>query len=71
MRVLVACTANVCRSPLAVGLMAFHAQEEGAPVQVSSASVDEEVRALYPLTLGRLASRCSDLGRAVSGPTFE
>ena len=70
-RMLFVCTANVCRSPLAAGLMAFHAREQGAPVQVSSASVDDEIRGLYPLTRDRLADRGIDLGRTVSQPINE
>lgn len=69
--VLFVCTANVCRSPLAAGLMAFHARNEGAPVQVSSASVDYEVRDLHPLTLGRLADRGIYLDRTDSQPISE
>ena len=62
------CTANVCRSPLAAGLMAVNAKDAGARVNVASASVDHEVRSTHPTTLAMLAARGVALGRETSQP---
>lgn len=65
------CTANVCRSPLAAGLMASNAKQAGARVQIASASVDHEIRQTHPTTVGLLAARGISLGRAQSRPINE
>ncbi|MEM9203128.1 MAG: hypothetical protein AAGC53_15835, partial [Actinomycetota bacterium] len=68
LHVLFVCTANVCRSPLAAGLMAHHARDSGAKIRVASASIDQETRAMHPTTLKLLADRGISLDRTESQP---
>ena len=67
-RVLLVCTANVCRSPLAAGLLAFHADKMGAPIRVASASIDRETRDLHPSVSRILEQRGVELVRTTSRP---
>ena len=62
------CTANVCRSPLAAGLMAFNAKQAGARVNVASGSTDQEIRGTHPTTVRMLHERGISLGRDHSQP---
>ncbi len=70
-RLLFVCTANVCRSPMAAGMMAYHSKLNGAPVEVSSASVDQERRQLHPMIATILSERHVSLGRTESQPVTE
>lgn len=67
-RILFVCTANVCRSPMAGGFMVRNAQSLNAPVQVASASVDLQVRAIHPTAQTILAEHGISLGRDQSQP---
>ena len=71
LNVLFVCTANVCRSPLAAGLLAFHASNRGVSVNVASGSLDHEVRDVHPTTVRMLTERGVSLGRDRSQPLSE
>ena len=43
LRMLVVCTANICRSPMAHALLAAEADERGADLEVRSAGVSDVV----------------------------
>lgn len=55
--VLVVCTANVCRSPLAEALLAHHAAASGLDLDVASAGLDPVRRAVHPTVVRLLAER--------------
>ena len=62
MSVLIVCTANVCRSPVAEWLWRQRADELGRPILVSSAGVDAQPgSAADPLCVALLAQRGLDL----------
>ena len=57
LHVLLVCTANVCRSPLAEAVLAEDAARAGFDLIVSSAGLDDERRPVHPTIVTLLAER--------------
>jgi len=68
LNILFICTANVCRSPLAAGLLAYNAKQAGLEVNIASASLDHEIRPTHATTTKLLAGRDITLVREQSQP---
>ncbi len=68
LRVLLVCTANVCRSPLAHAFTVGHAAAGAYPIKVASASVDTKVRHVHPLVETILGERGQQPARSISQP---
>lgn len=67
-RILFVCTANVCRSPLAEGLMTKHAKRLASPIVASSASVDSVARIVHPIVVKLLAEQGIEPSHTESQP---
>lgn len=61
MRVLVICTANRCRSPMAAALLERHAEQTGAPLEVTSAGFGPPGYPAEPETVAAMAEIGIDL----------
>ena len=63
LRVLVVCTANVCRSPMAQALLHHHCREVGVDVSVRSAGTKEFDLPVDPLAVEALATYGLDISQ--------
>ena len=68
LRVLVVCTANVCRSPVAAALLERHLRRRGMPAAVRSAGTRGGVRPVHPDTVAAADALAVDLRHHRSRP---
>jgi len=61
MRVLVVCTANVCRSPMGAALLRHHCAELGLDVQVASAGTQRHDLPVDPVAVAVMAEQGLDI----------
>jgi len=61
MRVLVVCTANVCRSPMGAALLRHHCAELGIDVQVTSAGTQRHDLPVDPVAVAVMAEQGLDI----------
>ena len=62
LRVLVVCTANVCRSPMAGAMLAAMCAEQGAQVEVHTAGIDVSALGVDPRAVALMFERGLDIG---------
>lgn len=68
LHVLVVCTANVVRSPMAHAMLEHRAREAGLGITVDSAGLDPTQRPVHPLVVRLLAERDLTPAKAQSDP---
>ncbi|CAB4704061.1 MAG: hypothetical protein F2772_01680 [Actinobacteria bacterium] len=65
LRVLIVCTANVCRSPMAAALLSQHGTNIGVELQVRSAGTHADTMAVDPLAVSTMSSLGLDISRHI------